>query len=62
MSSDFWIIYLEVKNINVLDMKDDIIYLVTEDFQNSKSLIEILIDLINEFDKDRFTKVNCNDD
>ena len=30
---------------------DDVIYLVTEDFQNSKSLVDILIDLLNKFER-----------
>lgn len=35
---------------------DDVIYLVTEDFQNSKSLVDILIDLLINFER-----INVND-
>ena len=30
---------------------NNVIYLVTEDFQNSKSLVDILIDLLNSFER-----------
>jgi len=35
---------------------DDVIYLVNEDFQNSKSLVDILIDLLINFER-----INVND-
>jgi hypothetical protein len=30
---------------------ENVSYLVTEDFQNSKSLVEILVNLINNFER-----------
>ena len=30
---------------------DNVIYLVTEDFQNSKSIVDILIDLLINFER-----------